>query len=59
LTSFVPYLDDASLRLNRQYLLTFLAKPEKKAGTQPVKVRTDVAHAEIVSAERVFVPAAQ
>ena len=27
--SFVPYLDDLTHRLTRQYLLTFLAKPEK------------------------------
>ena len=59
LTSFVPYLDDASQRLSRQYLLTFLAKPGKKAGMQSVKVRTDVSHTEIASAERVYVPAAR
>ena len=58
-TSFVPYLDDATQRLSRQYLLTFLAKPEKNAGMQSVKVRTDVSHMEIASAERVFVPAAR
>jgi hypothetical protein len=56
-TSFVPYLEDATQRLNRQYLLTFLAKPGKKPGMQSVKVRTDVSHTEIASAERVFVPA--
>ncbi len=55
-TSFVPYLDDISERLNRQYLLAFVAKPEKNAGMQSVKVRTDASHMEIASAERVFVP---
>src|SRR5262249_17229620 len=30
--SFSPYLDDLSHRLNHQYLLTFLAKPQNKAG---------------------------
>jgi hypothetical protein len=59
LTSFVPYLDDATQRLNRQYLLTFLAKPGKKAGMQSVKVRTDASHTELASAEKVFVPAAR
>jgi hypothetical protein len=59
LTSFVPYLDDATERLNRQYLLTFLVKPGKKAGMQSVKVRTDVSHTELASAEKVYVPAAQ
>ena len=41
----------------RQYLLAFVAKPEKNAGMQSVKVRTDASHMEIASAERVFVPA--
>jgi hypothetical protein len=57
LTSFVPYLDDITQRLNRQYLLAFVAKPEKNAGMQSVKVHTDASHMEIASAERVFVPA--
>jgi hypothetical protein len=56
LTSFVPYLDDITQRLNRQYLLAFVAKPQKNAGMQAVKVRTDASHMEIASAERVFVP---
>jgi hypothetical protein len=56
--SFAPYLDDLSHRLTRQYLLTFLAKPEKKAGFQPFKLRTEVPNAELVAADRVFVPAA-
>jgi hypothetical protein len=57
LTSFAPYLDDITQRLSRQYLLAFVAKPEKNAGMQSVKVRTDASHMEIASAERVFVPA--
>ena len=56
--SFSPYLDDLSHRLNHQYLLTFLAKPEKKAGLQGVRLRTEVSNAELVSADRVWVPAA-
>ncbi len=54
--SFAPYLDDCALRLTHQYLLTFLATPGKKAGTQPVKVRTELAHTELVSAAKVYVP---
>jgi hypothetical protein len=53
--SFSPYLDDLSHRLNHQYLLTFLAKPEKKAGLQAVRLRTEVPNAELVSADRVWV----
>jgi hypothetical protein len=55
--SLAPYLEDATHRLNRQYLLTFLAKPGKKAGMQSVKVKVEAEHAEVVSAERVYVPA--
>lgn len=55
--SFAPYLEDITRRLSRQYLLTFLAKPQKKAGLQRVKLRTEVPNAELVSADRVYVPA--
>jgi len=55
--SFAPYLEDITRRLGRQYLLTFLAKPEKKAGMQRVKLQTEVPNAELVSADRVYVPA--
>jgi len=55
--TFTPYLDDQASRLNHQYLLTFLAKPQKKAGLRPVKIKTEVPNAELVSASQVFVPA--
>jgi len=55
--SFTPYLDELNLRLNHQYLLAFFAKPEKKAGLQRVKLRTEVPNAELVAAEKVYVPA--
>jgi hypothetical protein len=55
--SFAPYLQDLSRRLNHQYLLTFLAKPEKKPGLQRVRVRTEVPNVELVAATKVFVPA--
>jgi hypothetical protein len=56
--SFAPYLEDITRRLGRQYLLTFLAKPEKKAGMQRIKLQTEVPNAELVSADMVYVPAA-
>jgi hypothetical protein len=56
--AFAPYLDDVANRLKHQYLLTFLAKPPKKAGLQRVKIRTEVSNVDLVSAEQVFVPAA-
>jgi hypothetical protein len=55
--SFAPYLEDVTNKLAHQYLLTFLAKPENKARMQPVKLRTEVPNAELVSADRVYVPA--
>jgi len=56
--TFVPYLEDISRKLNHQYLLTFIAKPEKKAGMRRIKLQTEVPNAELVSADRVYVPAA-
>ena len=55
--SFQPYLEQIDRRLARQYLLTFVAKPGKKPGLQPVKVRTEVPNAALISATRVYVSA--
>jgi len=55
--SFSPYLQDLTNRLMHQYLLTFLAKPPKKAGLQRVKISTEVPNADLVAPEKVFVPA--
>lgn len=55
--SFAPYLEDLTSKLNHQYLLAFVAKPEKKAGFQSVKLQTEVPNAELVTAGRVYVPA--
>lgn len=57
--SFTPYLDDLAHRLSRQYWLTFQAQPEKKAGFQQVKVQTEVTNVDLVSGDRVYVPAGQ
>jgi hypothetical protein len=56
--SISPYLDDLTRRLTRQYLLTFLARPEKKSGMQRVRLQTEVPNAELVGASQVYVPAA-
>ncbi|MGI8746297.1 MAG: hypothetical protein ACR2NN_27710 [Bryobacteraceae bacterium] len=55
--SFSPFLDDLRQRLNNQYLLTFAARGEEKAGFQPVKLRTEIPHVELVGADKVYVPA--
>jgi hypothetical protein len=55
--SMAPYLDDLSRRLNSQYLLTFLARPENKPGFQAVKIGTELHHVSLVSPSKVYVPA--
>lgn len=54
--SLQPYLKDLSGRLDHQYLLTFLAKPGKKSELLPIKLHTEVHGAELVSADRAYVP---
>jgi hypothetical protein len=55
--SFQPFLNEIVQRLNHQFLLTFLARPERKSGLQPVKVRIVEKDADVVAADRVYVPA--
>jgi hypothetical protein len=55
--SFTPFLDELAHQLQHQYLLTFIPKPEKKAGMQRVRLATEVSGAELVYPENVFVPA--
>ena len=57
--TFVPYLDDVEHRLDDQYLLTFIAKPEKKSGMQRVKLTTELPNTELVGADRIYVPASE
>ena len=54
--AFAPFLDDLANRLNHQYLLSFRAEPEKRAGLEDVKVTTANSNTELVAADRVFVP---
>lgn len=56
---FSPYLKDATSRLGHQYLLTFLAWPEKKSGMRTVKVRTELHGVDLVAANEVYVPASE
>jgi hypothetical protein len=53
--SFAPYLADFGRRLSHQYLLTFLAKPPKKAGWVKVRLSCEVKNVDLVSAGRVYV----
>jgi hypothetical protein len=55
--AFAPYLHDFANRLSHQYLLSFLAGPQKKSGLEPVKLTTEAPNAELDAADRVYVPA--
>ncbi len=57
--SLKPYLEQLQKILENQYLLGFLARPGKKAGSQYVTLSTEIAGAELTSATRVWVPAAK
>lgn len=57
--SFTPYLDEFSRRLGNQYFLSFLAKPEKKAGWRRIRLMTEIHGVDLVSPGRVFVPAGE
>jgi hypothetical protein len=57
--TFGPYLNDISTRLKHQYVLRFVPQPAKKAGLERVKLKTEVPNAELVAAQRVYVPANQ
>jgi hypothetical protein len=55
--AFAPYLGDVSERLVQQYWLTFLTKPEQKAGMRRVRVTTELPNVDLVSADEVYVSA--
>jgi hypothetical protein len=57
--AFAPYLEDMEKRFSHQYLLTFLAKPPKKAGWTRVRLRTEVPNVDLVSAGKVYVSPAK
>jgi hypothetical protein len=57
--SFTPYLDAISQRLTHQFLLSFAAQPENKAGMHRVTLRTEVPNVDLVGADSVYVPAGQ
>jgi len=57
--SFRPFLDRIQTALNNQYLLEFRAIPGGRAGLQSISVGTEVSGVELISADGVWVPAAQ
>ena len=57
--AFSPYLEQLGRRLQNQYILSFVPQPQKKAGFQNIRLRAEVSGVDLVSARRVYVPAAQ
>jgi hypothetical protein len=57
--AFAPYLEEFSNRLSHQYKLTFQIKSGDKPSYQHVRLETEVPNAELVTANKVFVPAAK
>lgn len=55
--SFAPYLDKLNQQLPNQFLLSFLAKPQKKKGREPVKITSEFHSLDFVHADNVCVPA--
>lgn len=55
--SFAPFLKEIRQNLDHQYLLTFQAKPQNKAGLQPIKVSVKDKDASLAAPDKVYVPA--
>jgi hypothetical protein len=55
--SFQPFLQQIMDQMQHQYVLTFQARAEKKAGLQPINVRVTEKDASIAAPDQVFVPA--
>jgi len=57
--AFAPFLEQFANRLNHQYRLTFLAKAGSKPSYQHVRLESEVPNVELVTADKVYVPAAK
>lgn len=57
--SFAPFLNEFAERLGHQYLLTVLVKADKKSSFKHLKLETEIPNAELVTADRIYVPAAK
>lgn len=55
--AFQPYLNQTTKKLSHQFLLTFLAQPEKKAGTEQVRLTSEIKSVDLVAQDKVCVPA--
>jgi len=57
--SFTPFLEQFADRLKHQYRLTVLAKAGEKVSFQRIRLETEVPNAQLVAADKVYVPAAK
>ena len=55
--AFQPYLSQTTEKLAHQFLLTFLAKPQNKAGTEQVKLSSEIKSVDLVAQDKVCVSA--
>lgn len=55
--SFQPFFEQILIQLQHQFKLTFDARPEKKAGMQPITVKVTEKDASIAAPDKVYVPA--
>jgi hypothetical protein len=53
--SLSPFLDDLARKLNNQFELSFVARPQAKAGLQELKVKTEAPGTRLDAPERVLV----
>ncbi|MGA7753961.1 MAG: hypothetical protein WCB05_14095 [Candidatus Sulfotelmatobacter sp.] len=53
--SFSPFLEDFGRRLQNQYILSFIPKPQKRSGWQKVRINSEVQGVDLISAGRVYV----
>ncbi len=53
--SLKPFLEDLTIRLANQYLLTYTLPPEREGDLEPIEVTTDVPGAGLVSADNVYI----
>jgi hypothetical protein len=55
--SFQPFLDQMMKAQPHQYLLTFMARPEKKSGFQSIRVSIETKDASVAAPDKIFVKA--
>ncbi len=53
--SLTPFLDGIDHRLNSQYRLSFVPKPQSKPGMQRIRLHTELMNVDLAAQERVYV----